>query len=806
MTNRSISLGLFFIAMTTLLFELNLIKIYDTLWSSNLSYMVISIAMFALGVAGIYSSLFPIDRNALGGKVLPVLSILFTITILGTFWVVEKFPFRLDLLNLPSFYIGPLMVSVGLRNIFASMAYITIPFFFSGLILTFLFSSYAKDIQRLYFYDLLGASIGCVIVIPLIPSVAPEGLIVIAAGLALLAAAIFWGSRWITGVVGLLSIIIIAYPMTRDDYLSIDLQENKRGILEYQDKIELTYWDPMARIDVIDYRGTQEDDFGIKWIAYDGGNQTSYFYRFDGDFEQIRKDVANGEVEKHFWGTFVLPSHYLKRDTDQDVLVIGSAGGQEMTAALAYGAKSVDGIELVGKVVELGKTQYADYTGNVFNHPKVNVRKGEGRSFLRSTDKKYDIIQIMSNHTSSSIASGSTALNPTYLQTKEAYIEYFTHLKSDGILHINHHVYPRMLATAATAWKELGLGDFKKHAAVFFVPGTQDNLPTFLVKLSPWTETELVEVAGLLRNQLVVDPRRDELPPLQERLMAGELTAEDLDNIPYQIRPTTDNHPYFNLLRKSPDHIKSQMDKLLDSATARLLNSQITAGLPMDIIHLYVVGAGASIFALLVILVPLLFSKAGRAYWPNKAPTLAYFSLLGLGFILFELVSIQLFMRLIGYPLYTLTTVIFGYLLGAGVGSYSSEKMGITPWNKWWLPFTGILLTSITVLFIHPTIIDQFLQTSQVIRILVTLALILPIAFFLGMAFPLGVLRVSETPYAKQAVAWAWGINGVFTVIGGFLSVVLSIFFGFTTTLSIAIACYILALLVFRRFTQSAAY
>jgi hypothetical protein len=305
---------------------------------------------------------------------------------------------------------------------------------------------------------------------------------------------------------------------------------------------------------------------------------------------------------------------------------------------------------------------------------------------------------------------------------------------------------------------------------------------------------------------LIVDPLNEELSPLQERLMAGELTAADLENVPYQIRPTTDDHPYFNLLRKSRHKIEAQPEKLLDTATAHHLNSQITAGLPMDILHLYVVGAGASIFAILVILIPLLFSKAGRAYWPNKTPTLAYFALLGLGFILFELVSIQLFMRLIGYPLYTLTTVIFGYLLGAGIGSFSSEKFGITPWNKWWLPFAGILITSITVLLLHPAIIDVFLQTSQSMRILVTLAMIMPIAFFLGMAFPLGVLRVSETPYAKQAIAWAWGVNGVFTVIGGFLSVLLSIFFGFTVTLSIAIACYVLAFVVFKIFTDATAY
>ena len=55
---------------------------------------------------------------------------------------------------------------------------------------------------------------------------------------------------------------------------------------------------------------------------------------------------------------------------------------------------------------------------------------------------------MFSNHTSSSIAAGTGAMATTYLQTAEAYKEYFSHLKDDGILHINHHIYPKMVATA----------------------------------------------------------------------------------------------------------------------------------------------------------------------------------------------------------------------------------------------------------------------------------------------------------------------------------------------------------------------
>ena len=187
-------------------------------------------------------------------------------------------------------------------------------------------------------------------------------------------------------------------------------------------------------------------------------------------------------------------SHYLKRDSSQQVLVIGSAGGQETKAALMYGAAHVDAVEMVRYVVELGKKDYSRYNGNIFNNPKVYVQAKEGRSFLRSTKKKYDIIQIFSNHTSSSIASGTGAMATTYLQTSDAYKEYFEHLKENGILHINHHIYPREVTTAALAWKEMGRKNFQKHAVVFERNSKKDNLPTLLIKMTPWTKEEIKEL------------------------------------------------------------------------------------------------------------------------------------------------------------------------------------------------------------------------------------------------------------------------------------------------------------------------
>jgi hypothetical protein len=75
-----------------------------------------------------------------------------------------------------------------------------------------------------------------------------------------------------------------------------------------------------------------------------------------------------------------------------------------------------------------------------------------------------------------------------------------------------------------------------------------------------------------------------------------------------------------------------------------------------------------------------------------------------------------------------------------------------------------------------------------------------PTDFFMGMCFPLDIL--SESRQQEGAVAWAWGMNGLFTVIGGIASVLLSIYLGFTFTLFCAVLIYALASVLFLQMRQ----
>jgi hypothetical protein len=154
-------------------------------------------------------------------------------------------------------------------------------------------------------------------------------------------------------------------------------------------------------------------------------------------------------------------------------------------------------------------------------------------------------------------------------------------------------------------------------------------------------------------------------------------------------------------------------------------------------------------------------------------------------------------MKLIGSPLYTSSTVIFMLLFSAGIGSFTTRKLNITPANRWSGPFLGILMTGLLLMLIHPYVFDFFLASPLSIRILVASLLIFPLGFFLGMPFPLGILSLENHP--QGAIAWAWGMNGLFTVIGGLMGVFLSVIWGFQVTLLSALFLYVAALLVFAK-------
>ncbi len=802
-----VSFGVLLITLAALIVELMLTRGLDVVLAPNISYFVVSVAVFGFGLAGLYATLRPVRaagdiRKALSGG-----CIAFAIAAVLLVPIVDALP-----LDFNAFGSRPL---VTIASFCAMYLVVIFPFFFAGYVLIAVFSRYAARIQSLYFWDLAGAGIGTVAVIPFIERIGPGGLIVCAAGLGLVAAALFTSARGIRIGALVAAAALFAVPAYRGQrYIDFAYHTDKRGILtairEHRDK--LVRWDPISKIDVIDETLSPETRSPYHLIGdrmsiqYDGGNQTSYFYKFDGNIAGLRRHLDHdlADVRAHFWQIGVLAAHYLERDTNQSVLIIGSAGGQETKAALVYGAGYIDAVEMVPTVVTLGRKRYSPYIGNIFHDPRVHEYADEGRSFLRHSGRRYDIIQIYSNYTSSSIAEGGGAMEPEYLQTADAYEEYFSHLAADGVLQVNHYAYPRVITTAALAWRRMGYTDFARHVAVFY-SRTELTLPTVLIKMRPWTAAEIASLEQFLGSPqlpgqgalvLVENPLNPAERFLSSAFYSGAFPAALSNCLAVNYTPRTDDHPYIGMMRKSLHRLVAGRDAFVDPGTAYVLNSEMRHGVPMELIHLVLTAAISLAFVALFVLLPLKFSRVGSEEGSRAAPMLGYFACLGTAFMVIELVLIQKFMQLIGSPLYTYSTVIFTLLLGAGVGSNLSGRMGLTPRRGWLTPFAGIIVVGSLLIVTFPALDHAALALALPARVALSGAMIVPLGFFMGMPFPLGILALEHR--ARGAIAWAWGMNGVFTVVGGLLSVLMSLAYGFSATIAFALVLYAIALCLYR--------
>jgi len=142
-TVRVLSFLIFIVAGAALLLELTLIRVFDVLWYPHMAFMVITLAMFAFGLAGVYLSLRPKVKETLTTRYIATLVTLMVLSTLAVIPVIDTFKFDFSA-------IGGQGTPRAVLNFFIIYSSISIPFFITGLILSSGFSAYAGDIRRLY--------------------------------------------------------------------------------------------------------------------------------------------------------------------------------------------------------------------------------------------------------------------------------------------------------------------------------------------------------------------------------------------------------------------------------------------------------------------------------------------------------------------------------------------------------------------------------------------------------------------------------------------------------------------------------
>jgi hypothetical protein len=155
-----------------------------------------------------------------------------------------------------------------------------------------------------------------------------------------------------------------------------------------------------------------------------------------------------------------------------------------------------------------------------------------------------------------------------------------------------------------------------------------------------------------------------------------------------------------------------------------------------------------------------------------------------------EIALLQKFGLFLGHPNYALSVVLAVLLLATGVGSLWAAAIVRGVGGQ--LRFVAYLLAGI-VLFEHLALLPRLpglLGLSFPARVLVAAALVAPIGACLGVFVPTALDRLK--PEAPAFVPWAWGINGMFSVLAPLLSVAVSMTWGISALLLAAVPVYLL--------------
>ena len=497
-----------------------------------------------------------------------------------------------------------------------------------------------------------------------------------------------------------------------------------------------------------------------------------------------------------------LPYHLLDRPS---VLTLGAGGTAGVLLARARQARRVAAAEADRDVISLLRGRFADFSGNIYDPERTTVYVADARGALAQAGSGYDLIQL-------SLAGGGGggfgALRTAYAYTVEAFEGYLGRLDPAGILSISGplDLPPRaalkLFATAIAALERRGVSEpgrrlvlMRGFKTITLLVKRSDFTPQDVAAVRRFAEARAFDLAyapGLARAEAnrfnILDA-----PSLYDGAAAllGARRAAFLADYKFDLRPATDDRPYF-------------FDFFKWRALPELLALGRQGAMPMiewGYLVLLATLAQALAASLVLIAAPLVVWRWRAAPARGRGRVAVYFMALGLAFLFVEIAFIQRLTLFLGHPLYAVAMVLAAFLIFAGLGAGMSPRLAKR------LPEGGrVSALEAAVLGIAAVALAYLALLGPATAVLVTLpiavkaplalAAIAPLAFCMGMPFPLALARLSRE--APALVPWAWGINGCASVVSAVLATLLAIEFGFTAVVALAVALYVLAAAVWR--------
>ena len=758
-------LCVFLTTLATLLLELSLTRIFSVVFYYHFAFLAISIAMFGLGLGGVFS-------YVVAGWKAPVF------TRLGRLSAANSFAVGLALAVI-------LLQGDNLSNWDYAVVYFTtaLPFFFSGAILSLAISETIERVNRVYFFDLLGAAGGCLLLIPLLRGFGGPNT-VIAAGIFFAVAAAIWHSMAgsVKGRAGCvaLALLLVAFLTYNLRYPIADVHHSKGQTLNNEVWVK---WNPISRIAVV-----KEQD-GSRSVIIDGDAATGIF----------GYDLEHLTPSEHRDLTAQGPALPYAVRPGAKTLVIGPGGGWDVARALVSGSRDITAVEINQLIAQtVMQERFAELCHHLYQRPDVHVYVEDGRSFVRRSHEKYQVIQATLVDTWASTAAGAFALSENNLYTTDAFRDYLSHLTDDGLVAFTRWGLDppreslRLISLAIEALGQLGETEPARHVIVGRAGtvqgwGAQD---TVLVSRKPFSAIDIERANALFQAahmQAIYVPggsMRNRFSELLNSPNPGEYER----NYTFDITPVSDNRPFFFYTVQPRD-----LWTFVTRASREAADYKVNRAVPV----LFELIAISLVATVMVLLAPPMVLGTRLPRQPGVRGFLLYFLFIGAGYILIEVALIQKFVLFLGHPTYALTVVIFSLLVSSGMGSAASRRILGKDESRLIKALGCVALLGALLALVTSSLLSALVGLPLPVKAAITIALIAPLGFVMGMPFPTALQRLEH--WHAPSVRWAWSLNAASSVLGSVGALVCAIYFGLVQTLIIGSLFYLAALVVIAR-------
>ena len=784
MSLRAVMLAVALVSLSSLLLELALTRLFSVVLFYHFAFFAISVALLGLGSGGVFAHirqewLERFELRALGAR----LCLLNSIFILAAVEVVLHTPVSLEVTGRN---FGKLTI------IYLAAA---VPFFLTGLLFSVLFARSSGQIPQLYGADLAGGATACLAVVPLLNFIGAPNALLLASACMALASALWSDQIKLRRLAYSLAAVFVLLIAANDSGKIIDVIYAK-GIYRDPKWVEYSRWNAISRIEV-------DTHLGGRYVVIDADATTAIMNvdpaRWEQNGSATPTETGLPATSGFNWKKSLMsaaPSVANVLRPHGEFAIIGPGGGVDVMRAVASGSPSVTGIAINPTIANnVMRGYYANYAFHLYELPQVHIHVQDGRSYIRGSHDKYDVVQMTLVDTWASTAAGAFALSENNLYTIEAFREYFDHLKPDGMIAITRWEFKqprealRVVSQAIEALHGIGVANPRDHFVVIADGNLdEDGRPVLvLARKSPFSSAEYAAVAAHVRqnpNLFWLNPTAEyaglqALPPAAAAfhdLIESNDPTRFAQSYAYNVSPVSDSAPFFFFTLKTRHVVENIM-----AGTGHGMDWRINLGVVVLGMLLII-----SILAVLAFLILPLALHHHRQHSPRTGiVALLYFITVGFGFILVEISLIQRFVLFLGHPTYALTVVVFLLLLSSGAGSVAARHR-ITSGGKV-LPLLGLISAVIVGnVILLPWLLSAAVGLPFAIKLVISALVLTPLGFLMGMPFPTG-LRLVKT------VEWAWALNAAASVLGSVMAMIIAIHFGLTVTLLCAAVAYLLA-------------